>query len=139
MKIGVCINMNPLSSRSPEYTGIEHIDLYRQAGFDYLELPCAALMGRPEKERRQLEEKALSFGIPCRAVNTLFPATLRVTGADVDRTAVDAYIDDVCAMAARLGAAYIVFGSGGARNVPMGFPKDMNEFPDCAAFMKRFA
>lgn len=123
MKIGVCTSMNPLASRSSNFTGIEYIEFYRRAGFDYVELPAAPLMNRPEKERRRLEEEALSHGLPCRAVNTLFPASLRVTGDNTDRAAIDDYIDGVCAMTARLGATYIVFGSGGARNVPMNFPK----------------
>lgn len=119
MEIGVCLNMNT-SSADP--TGVDRIGRYRDAGFDYLELPGGALAFLAPDKRRQLEKAILASRMPCHAVSTLVHPSIRLTGNDVDRAAVDKYIGDVIPMAAGLGVKTAVFGSNLARNVPMHFP-----------------
>ena len=121
MEIGVCINMNASSS---DPSGVEHIELYRDAGFDYLELPGGALVLQPPDKRRRLEKMIAASGMPCHAVSTLIHPSVRVTGENVDRTAVDGYVDELFTIMSGLGVKTAVFGSAFARNVPMRFPME---------------
>ncbi len=123
MEIGICINMYP-APNGPEQTGVENIPLYRDAGFDYLELPGGALMQQKPAELKETEKRLLSCGMPLKAMSSLLHPSIKVVGPTVDRARVDAYLDGVFALAARLGTSIIVLGSARAREVPFGFPPD---------------
>jgi len=73
-------------------------------------------------ERRMLAARAAP--VPTEAVNCLLPGTLKSTGPDVDEAALGAYLAVVLDRAARLGVRYVVYGSGGSRQVPEGFDRD---------------
>jgi sugar phosphate isomerase/epimerase len=62
--------------------------------------------------------------IPCEACNLFFPGSLRLTGPEVDAHKIHAYLELSLKRAEMIGAKVIVFGSGGARNVPDAFPKE---------------
>lgn len=118
MRIGICVNM----FQSPEdSTGLGVLPLVKKAGFDYFEAPMAQLLALPADELERQVDAILGSGVPCEVVNNFFQASVRLTGPDVDDGAVDAYIDRAVALAARLGVKIFVFGSAGARNVPMGY------------------
>ena len=119
MKIGICINMN---STAPNKTGLEHVELYRNAGFDYLELPGGAMLIQPPRILGRMEERLLSCGLPCLAISSLVHPSVRLTGEAVVPKTVERYFDSAFALGKRLGARYFIFGSSGARNVPFGFP-----------------
>src|SRR5690606_26144840 len=56
------------------------------------------------------------------AANCFLPGGLKVTGPDVDHARLAAYADTAFHRAASLGIRFIVFGSGGARQIPDGWP-----------------
>ena len=91
-------------------------------GYDYFELPLANLAALPEDEFAALAEGIERSGIHSEACNIFFPRTVRLTGDDVDPARIEAYTAHAIGRAARLGTRIIVFGSGGARNIPEGFP-----------------
>jgi len=100
-------------------TGIDGLPVAEKAGFDYIEPPVANLM-QFQKNKAQ----ALSGRIQARAFNCFIPGNLKVTGPDADLEALKAYVEQAARRAASIGGEVIVFGSGGARNVPDGFPTD---------------
>ena len=60
---------------------------------------------------------------PCLAANCFVPPSLKITGPDADPARLAAYAATALTRARRAGLKTIVFGSGGARRVPEGFPR----------------
>lgn len=91
---------------------------------DYLEANVQALL-MPEAAEADFEPVArglagLAGRIP--AANCFLPADLKITGPDADHARLARYADTAFRRAARIGVRFIVFGSGGARQVPDGWP-----------------
>jgi sugar phosphate isomerase/epimerase len=110
--IGICVSPADASKVAP--------------GFDYLELPLSAtLVPLQDDIAFAQQEAALQALQPAvRAFNLFVPAQVKLVGESVDWESVAAYVEHALRRAARLGAEVIVFGSGGARQVPAGFPRD---------------
>ena len=121
MRIGVCGYLTGRNNSGLEFNFPQSA---RQAGFDYLELPLSTVAGLTELEFSGLLQAVTAAGLPCEACNVFFPARIRLTGPDVDWRAVEAYVRLALGRAARLGIQVVVFGSGGARQVPEGFPSE---------------
>lgn len=120
MKFGYCVNM---IARDPEGIGLDWIPQLKANGFDYVELPLAQMMALDDKEFESGPLRALEqSGLRCMSCNNFFPGSCRLTGPQPD-PALD-YAGRALQRAARLGAERVVFGSSGARNVPLGFPRD---------------
>ena len=110
MRIGIC-------------TGEEHVAAAAEAGFAYVELTVGVL--RPaegEAAFQAVAARLAALPLPAEAFNCFLPAELRVTGPEVDLTAVGAYMDTALRRVAAVGGKIVVFGSGGARRAPEGFP-----------------
>ena len=118
MKFGCCLNM---VATKADATGTEWIKAAKAAGFDYLELPLAEIMALTEEQVQKIRGELIQNDIPCEACNNFFPKTMRLTGQEVDIESVMSYVNKALKMAASLGAKRVVFGSGGAKNVPEGF------------------
>lgn len=121
MRFGCCLNM---VAAQPDKTGIEWIEKLAEYGFDYVELPIAQMMELSDKDFELLKKRLLAAGIPCETGNNLFPTTMRLTGPDVNIETIRAYAEKTFFKEASLGVEYCVFGSGPAKNVPEGFPKE---------------
>ena len=94
------------------------------AGCDFFEFGVGMLC--PESPKSLFEGfKDLVADYPLRAecFNSFIPADLKVTGPDVDTVRLDNYLANATERAAELGGEIIVFGSGGARDVPEGFSR----------------
>ena len=104
MRFGVC-------------TGPENAHLAAAAGYDYLELAVASHL-RPEADL-DLSPLAL-LPLPVEAFNLFVPGEIKLGGDVVDWERVTAYVQSAVPRAAAAGASIIVFGSGGARNIPEG-------------------
>lgn len=118
MKLGCCLNMLDMEA---DPTGRSYIPAAKEAGCDYVELPLAQIMDLDRTEFDGLLMQLKESGIPCEACNNFFPASVRLTGEDAQPERIKAYLQEAVDRAARLGAKRIVFGSGGAKNVPPGF------------------
>ena len=118
MEVGCCCNM---IATGTDGIGLEWAETLKNAGCDYLELPLAQIMALDEGKFQRLLAGLEKAGIPCRACNNFFPASVRLTGPNVDPIAVTEYIVEAIKRASKLGAETIVFGSSGAKNVPQGF------------------
>jgi sugar phosphate isomerase/epimerase len=111
MQFGVCAN-------PPDYASC------KQAGAEFVEGHVQQFL-KPMDETWQ--PPVPRAALPLVAYNCLFPADLRITGPGVDLARVKAYAERACRRARDMGSSIIVFGSGGARKVPDGWPRDMAE------------
>lgn len=98
----------------------------RNAGFDFVELNVQRDL-LPEQDSAAFEpmrRKIDQCPLPCTAANCFVPGHLKITGPDMDMGALTKYVETACGRAARVGIEAIVFGSGGARQIPDGVGRD---------------
>ncbi len=120
MRFGYCVNM---IAADPHGVGYDWIPQLAALGFDYIDLPMAQMMALDDGAFRALVADPLAAsGLPCVCVNNLFPASIRLTGPDADWNAALRYAEKAFSRAEILGARRAVFGSSGARNVPLFWP-----------------
>jgi D-psicose/D-tagatose/L-ribulose 3-epimerase len=119
-------------------TTLGNVDAARTAGFDYVELSTSEIAALSDADFEQAAARIQQAGIAVPATNLFLPATLKVTGPAIDREQQMAYVRKAFARLARLGTQIVVFGSGGARHVPDGFPKEQ-AFQQLVEFGRRIA
>ena len=119
-------------------TPLRNIDAAKAVGFDYVELSTSEVAGLSDAEYEQAAARVRQVGLPVPVTNLFLPATLKVTGPDIDREQQMAYVRKAFDRLARFGTQIVVFGSGGARRVPDGFPKDQ-AFQQLVEFGRRVA
>jgi sugar phosphate isomerase/epimerase len=107
MKFGVCIAHSQAAS-------------IRDAGWDFVEENVQSLLKGSESSW----QPPTGVALPIPAANSMVPATIPIVGPNVDRAKVQAYMTNVLQRAKQVGMQTIVFGSGGARNVPDGFDRN---------------
>lgn len=122
MRFGVCGN---LAASKPDKTGIEIIEKLKQVGYDYIELPISEIMDLPVQAREEIVARVDGSGLRSEVMNNFFPRRMKLTGPRVDRPAIRAYYEEALALAKRLGAEYMVFGSPFAKSYPLGFDKEL--------------
>ena len=112
MRIGICV-------------GLDKLNEAHEAGYAYVESGVATLLpDQDDAAFAPVKAQILAAPIPVEAFNGFLPGTLKVTGPEVDLAAVGRYMDVALRRAAEVGAKIVVFGSGGARCAPEGFPHD---------------
>ena len=104
--------------------GVDIVESLAEMQFDYIELSLAHMTALAEPAFSDLVKRVERSGIACEACNNFFPAKIRLTGPEADRSIALDYAGRAFERAERLGAKIIVFGSSGAKNVPSGFPYD---------------
>jgi D-psicose/D-tagatose/L-ribulose 3-epimerase len=117
---------------------LANLDAAKAAGFDYVELAASEIAALSDAEFEQAAARIRQVGLPVPAMNLFLPATLKVTGPDIDRDQQMAYVTKTFARLKQIGTTLVVFGSGGARLVPEGFPKD-RAFQQLVEFGRRIA
>ncbi len=112
MRFGIC-------------TAVENSEAVKNAGWDFVEENIQGLLqgGLPDSAWTG-DKRAAAARLPILAANCLVPGTMKITGPKVSLEQLQAYMANVCRRAARLGIQRLVFGSGGARNIPEGFDRD---------------
>lgn len=94
-------------------------------GFDYIEWPLRGTVGQMDDEQyAQLREQAKNLSVKPEAWNVMLPSDIKVVGPEADHDALVRYLHTAISRARELGGEVIVFGSGGSRNVPDGWPRD---------------
>ncbi len=102
---------------------LKDVSAAKAAGFDYIELATSEIAALSDADFAKVLAEIRAVGLPVPAANLFLPATLKVTGPDVDAEQQMAYVKQAFARMSQLGTEVIVFGSGGARRVPDGFDK----------------
>jgi sugar phosphate isomerase/epimerase len=105
------------------------IETLAAAGADYPEFFLGRTVTNLDvDEFAQLTERAKSWPMRPSAYSGLLPATLRVTGPDIDVSRQDAHLAMTFSRMRTLSATddelVVVFGSGDARRIPEGFDRD---------------
>jgi sugar phosphate isomerase/epimerase len=109
MKLGIC-------------TGIENAAGVHDAGWDYVEGNVQTLFqGLVPDEAWTMLAPIRASAAPVLAANLLVPGSLKITGPDADLDSLCQYMTRVLERAGRTGTTMLVFGSGGARQVPEGW------------------
>jgi D-psicose/D-tagatose/L-ribulose 3-epimerase len=119
-------------------TSVKNLAAAKAAGFDYVELATTEIAALNDAEFEETVHTAKGIGLPTPASNLFLPATLKVTGPEVEIARQVAYVTKAFDRLARLGVDTVVFGSGGARRVPDGFPRD-DAFRQLVEFGRRVA
>lgn len=110
MRFGVC-------------AGPEQAEILAEAGYDFIELSVAGHLMTEEDDHTWLhtiKAKLRALPLPPETFNS-FVRVGKIVGPDVDFDALQRYVRTACFRAASIGGRIIVFGSGGARNIPEGF------------------
>jgi len=106
-------------------TTIENAPAIKAAGWDYVEENVQGLLkGTTPDDGWDGKTRTNSAVLPIRAANSLVPGSIPIVGLKVDEAALKTYMAKVLKRASQLNIRRLVFGSGGARNVPEGFSRD---------------
>ena len=108
------------------------------AGFDYVEIGASKVAALTEEEFQALVRRVEQLRIPVAAANTFIPAAIKIVGPDIDRGRQESYVGTTLARLKALGVSVVVLGSGGARRVPDGFPRE-EAFSQLVDFCRRIA
>jgi D-psicose/D-tagatose/L-ribulose 3-epimerase len=119
-------------------TGLNGLDAAKAAGFDYVELATSEIAALADADYESAAARIRQLGLPAPVANLFLPATLKVTGPDIDRDEQLRYVRKAFERLSTIGTGLVVFGSGGARRVPDGFPKD-DAFRQLVDFGRRAA
>jgi sugar phosphate isomerase/epimerase len=112
MEFGICTTVNDSAA-------------VKATGWDFVEERVDLLIqGLIPDERWQGGQRAAKSVLPVLAANVLVPPVLKITGPEVNLDKLTAYMKTVVSRCAMIGIKTLVFGSGGARNVPDGFDRD---------------
>jgi D-psicose/D-tagatose/L-ribulose 3-epimerase len=103
----------------------QNVAILAEAGFDFCELTASTVQPFDDEATalpalRQLSELAL----PIEAFNVLIPPSLPLLGPQADLLAVQNYLQRAFTRMVQVGGAVVVLGSGGARRIPDGMPRD---------------
>jgi sugar phosphate isomerase/epimerase len=100
---------------------VEQSAQVKSMGYDFVEeVVLRLLQGEVPDESWDGAKRAAASELPVPAANLLVPGSIKITGPDVSREKLRAYIERVVSRAARIGMKILVFGSAAARNVPEG-------------------
>jgi sugar phosphate isomerase/epimerase len=112
MKIGLC-------------APVENASALVKAAFDYVEENVQNFL-IPEESDAAFAAKldaAKRAELPVLAANCFIPSGLKCTGPAVDRERLERYAETAFRRAQQVGIRFIVFGSGGSRQIPDGFDR----------------
>ena len=112
IKLGMCTG---------DITNLSAVKCTEEAGFDYFEPALGSIYNLSDDEFEETYQKLSAFSIKAESVNCMLTGGVRVTGPEVNTQATHDYLDKAFARAERLGVKTVVFGSGGARQIPEGF------------------
>lgn len=113
MKIGCCVSLwEELALQLPA------------AGADYAEGGFSSLRDKTLAQVKSRAGQLAGAGLDTPVMNLLFPGDFQLTGPQAEFSTVDRYLEENLPKAAVFGVKTLVFGSGGARRVPEGFPQE---------------
>jgi len=117
---------------------LKDIDAVKAAGFDYMEVRTSEVAALSDADYATVAAKFKQVGLPVLSANLFIPSDIKVTGPNIDKERQMEYVRRALDRVSRLGVRLVVFGSGGARQVPVGFSKP-EAFQQLVDFGKRIA
>ena len=120
---------------------VEDVAIMRDLGYDFWEWSAGAAFN-PDKDdswwQTQKEEIA-KRPLPLRSCNGFLPGKFRLTGPKADHAPALDYAETVLRRADEIGVKTVVFGSGGARNVPGDFTGARENWPRLEEGARQYA
>jgi D-psicose/D-tagatose/L-ribulose 3-epimerase len=101
----------------------ENLALLSAHGYDFAEMTVGTLVGPSDEDFNPWVQAIQQSGIGVPVVNSFIPKSIRLTGPDVRREAIEDYLKLAFPRVKAVGGEIIIFGSGGARNVPEDFDR----------------
>ena len=117
---------------------LKDMDAVKAAGFDYMEVRTSEVAALSDADYEKAAARFRELGLPVLSANLFLPGDIKVTGPLIDKERQMEYVRRALDRVSRLGARLVVFGSGGARQVPEGFSKQ-EAFEQLVDFGKRIA
>lgn len=107
-------------------TGPNNANLMAEAGYTYFEGGVQWLLvpEDPDEKFDSIFRVVQDAALPARACNSFLPGRLKSVGPEAVHDEILAYAETAFKRAQMLGIETIVFGSGGSRSIPEGFPAD---------------
>jgi len=94
------------------------------AGCDFMEFGVGMVVPEsPDTDFEALRDVVATSRLVPECFNSFIPPDLKLVGPDRDWSRIGRYVGSAAERVSALGGKVIVFGSGGARNVPDGFPR----------------
>jgi len=109
------------------------VKLMKSVGYDFWEWGVGAAFDPDKNDEwwKRQRDMILALPLPLRSCNGFIPGKFRLTGPSADFAPALAYAEKAMRRADEIGVKTVVFGSGGARNVPGDFTaKDRKDWPD---------
>jgi len=120
MRFGYCTGFAAGMTGPIDY---KTLDMIEAAGYDYVEFPLMQLADLPQDEFDALKAYLSGTSLACDACCNMFPARVRLLGAEAKESVIDEYLSVAFPRMAQLGVKKIVLGSSGARRLPEGMSK----------------
>jgi len=121
MEFGVCLNVVEVFREDPDKLD-EQLSAIAAAGYTYIEIMVAAYADADEDEINAIQALLQKIKLKAKRANVLFPGDMKVVGPERNEKAIREYLDSVFQKLKTIGVEIVVFGSGGARRIPDGFP-----------------
>ncbi|MBR1921308.1 MAG: sugar phosphate isomerase/epimerase [Kiritimatiellae bacterium] len=104
-------------------SSVEDVAVMRDLGYDFWEWSAGEAFnpGKDDAWWQGQKEEIAKRPLPLRSCNGFLPGKFRLTGPNADHAPALDYAETVLRRADEVGVKTIVFGSGGARNVPGDF------------------
>jgi len=135
--VGLAALAQPAGKVRIGYCGpLKDVAAVKAAGFDYMELRTSEVAALSDADYESLAVELKQLALPVPAAYWFLPAEIKVTGPSVNKNRQMEYLNKALDRVSRLGVRLIVFGSGGARQVPEGFSKQ-EAFEQLVDFGKR--
>lgn len=116
----------------------DDLERAKAAGFDYAEIGVRHFTALSDEAFAAFLARHRQVGLPTPVGYLFLPTDMKVTGPATDEAREMDYVRRAFARARRLGIETIVFGSGPARRVPEGFPREV-AFQQLVSFARRIA
>lgn len=113
MKFGNCLGLD-----------LKRAALLGEAGYDYFETTLGGVTRMDDAEYAEFLRGVRALSIPCEASNTFINSDHPIVCESPDYVALREYAKKAMFRAGEIGIKSAVFGSGGARRVPDGIPRD---------------
>ena len=107
MKFGACCSAD-----------IERVRILKQLGYDYAEGGCGAISSLSDDDFEIFYTEFLKINLPMPVANGFFPSEIKLAGPQSNKKTVEEYLKIFFKRADLLGIEKVIFGSGGARNIP---------------------
>jgi sugar phosphate isomerase/epimerase len=107
-------------------TSVSNADMLAEHGYTYTEESVGRFLmpTKSEKEFNEMLQQGQNAAIPVKACNSFIPGSMKSVGPDAVHPEILKYMETAFRRAQKAGVEFIVFGSGGSRNIPEGFSRD---------------